>query len=106
MARLKDIYKSRIISELTEKFGYDNPMAVPKIEKIVVSMGLGKATQDKKFLGLAKSDLVMITGQMPSVCKARVSVSSSRRPQGGGSVDSSGGACCAMSTGSIPGSLE
>ncbi len=82
MARLKDIYKSRIISELTEKFGYDNPMAVPKIENIVVSMGLGKATQDKKFLGLAKSDLIMITGQMPSVCKAKVSVSNFKLREG------------------------
>ena len=75
MARLKDLYKSRIVSELTKEFGYKNPMAVPRMGKIVVSMGVGKATQDKKFLELAKNDLMMITGQMPLVCKAKKSVS-------------------------------
>jgi len=48
---------------------------VPKMEKVIVSMGVGKATQDKKFLELAKNDLMMITGQMPLVCKAKKSVS-------------------------------
>jgi len=75
MARLKDLYKSRIVPELTEEFGYKNPMAVPRMEKVVVSMGVGRATQDKKFLELAKKDLMMITGQMPVVCKAKKSVS-------------------------------
>jgi len=75
MARLKDLYKSKIVPELIKEFSYKNPMAVPKVEKIVVSMGVGKATQDKKFLELAKSDLTMITGQMPIVCKAKKSVS-------------------------------
>jgi large subunit ribosomal protein L5 len=50
-------------------------MAVPRMQKIVVSMGVGRATQDKKFLELAKKDLTMITGQMPAVCKAKKSVS-------------------------------
>lgn len=75
MARLRDLYKSQIISELTGEFSYKNRMAVPTMEKIVVSMGVGRATQDKKFLELAKKDLMMITGQMPAVCKARKSVS-------------------------------
>jgi large subunit ribosomal protein L5 len=75
MARLKDIYKSKVVPELTKEFGYANVMAVPKMEKIVISMGIGKATQDKKFLEVAKKDLAMITGQAPSVCKARKSVS-------------------------------
>ena len=75
MARLKDLYKSRIVPELTEEFGYKNPMAVPRMEKVVVSMGVGRATQDKKFLELAKKDLMMITGQMSVVCKAKKSVS-------------------------------
>jgi large subunit ribosomal protein L5 len=75
MARLRDLYKSQIISELTREFSYKNRMAVPTMEKIVVSMGVGRATQDKKFLELAKKDLMMITGQMPAVCKARKSVS-------------------------------
>jgi large subunit ribosomal protein L5 len=75
MARLKDLYKSRVVPELTKEFGYKNPMAVPRMKKVVVSMGVGKATQDKKFLELAKNDLMVITGQMPVVCKAKKSVS-------------------------------
>jgi len=75
MARLRDLYKSQIIPELTVEFGYKNPMAVPRMEKVIVSMGVGRATQDKKFLESAKKDLMMITGQMPIVCKAKKSVS-------------------------------
>ena len=75
MARLKDLYKSQIVPELAKEFNYKNPMAVPRMEKIIVSMGVGKATQDKKFLELAKKDLMMITGQRPAVCKAKKSVS-------------------------------
>lgn len=75
MVRLKDLYKSRVVPELTKEFNYKNPMAVPRIEKIIISMGVGKAVQDKKFLELAKNDLTMITGQMPLVCKAKKSVS-------------------------------
>ncbi len=75
MARLKDIYKSRIVPELAKEFGYKNLMAVPRMEKIIVSMGVGKAVQDKKFLEQAKKDLMMITAQMPVVCKAKKSVS-------------------------------
>ncbi|UCE98779.1 MAG: 50S ribosomal protein L5 [Planctomycetota bacterium] len=75
MARLNDLYKSMVVPELTKEFGYKNPMAVPRMEKIIISIGVGKATQDKKFLELAKKDLMMITGQMPVVCKAKKSVS-------------------------------
>ena len=75
MARLKDLYKSKIVPELTKEFSYGNVMAVPKMEKVVVSMGIGKACLDKKFLELAKKDLALIAGQAPSVCKARKSVS-------------------------------
>ena len=82
MARLKDLYKSKVVPELTEEFGYKNPMAVPRIEKVVVSMGVGRATQDKKFLELAKKDLMMITGQMPMVCKAKKSVSNFKVREG------------------------
>ena len=82
MARLRDIYKSRVIAELTKEFNYTNPMAVPKIEKVVVSMGIGRATQDKKFLEAAKKDLAMIAGQMPTVCKARKSVSNFKVREG------------------------
>jgi len=82
MARLKDLYKSKIIPELTREFGYKNPMAVPHMEKVVISMGVGKATQDKKFLESAKKDLMMITGQMPVTCKAKKSVSNFKVREG------------------------
>ena len=82
MARLKDLYKSQIVPELAKEFNYKNPMAVPRMEKIIVSMGVGKATQDKKFLELAKKDLTMITGQMPAACKAKKSVSNFKVREG------------------------
>lgn len=82
MTRLKDLYKSKIVPELAKQFGYKNPMAVPHVEKVVVSMGVGRATQDKKFLESAKKDLMTITGQMPAVCKAKKSVSSFKLRQG------------------------
>lgn len=82
MARLRDIYKSKIVAELTKEFGYSNVMAVPKMEKIVVSMGVGKACLDKKFLELAKKDLTLIAGQTPLVCNARKSVSNFKVREG------------------------
>jgi len=82
MARLKDLYKSQIVPELTKEFNYKNPMAVPRMEKVIVSMGVGRAAQDKKFLELAKKDLMMITGQMPVVCKAKKSVSNFKVREG------------------------
>ncbi len=82
MARLKDVYKTKVVPELTKQFGYKNVMAVPRLVKIVISMGVGKAVQDKKFLELAKSDLTLITGQMPLVCKAKKSVSNFKVRQG------------------------
>ena len=82
MARLKDLYQSKIISELTREFNYKNPMAVPYIQKVVVSMGVGKAVQEKKFLELAKKDLTMITGQIPIICKAKKSVSNFKVREG------------------------
>jgi len=82
MARLKDIYKSKIVPELKNTFGYSSPMAVPKLEKIVVSMGIGRATQDKKFMELAIKDMVVVTGQKPLVCRAKKSVSNFKVRQG------------------------
>jgi large subunit ribosomal protein L5 len=75
MARLKDIYKSKVIDELKQEFKYTNPMAVPKVKKVIISMGVGRALQDKKFMEGAKKDLTMIAGQLPVVCKAKKSVS-------------------------------
>jgi len=75
MSRLREIYKSKVAPALQEKFGYKNLMAVPKMEKIIVSMGVGKAVADKKFLDSAMKDLTVISAQKPLVCKAKKSVS-------------------------------
>jgi len=75
MARLKDLYKSKIMSALQAKYNYKSPMAIPRMEKIVISMGVGKAIQDKKYMDNAIKDLTAISGQKPMVCKAKRSVS-------------------------------
>jgi large subunit ribosomal protein L5 len=82
MARLKDLYKSKIAPELQKKLSLGSPMAIPKVEKIVVSMGVGKAVQDKKYLDNALKDLTVITGQKPLICQARQSVSNFKVRQG------------------------
>jgi large subunit ribosomal protein L5 len=82
MARLKDLYKSKIAPALRERYSYKNIMAVPKMQKVVVSMGIGKATQDKKFIEIALQDLMMITGQKPLVCRAKKSVSNFKLREG------------------------
>src|SRR4030042_2465521 len=82
MARLKDLYKSKIAPALREKYSYKSTMAVPKMQKVVVSMGVGKATQDKKFMEQALQDLTMIVGQKPPVCPAKKSVSNFKVRQG------------------------
>lgn len=82
MARLKDVYKSKVVQSLRETYGYSTPMAVPRLQKIVISMGLGKAVQDKKFLELATKDLTQISGQKPLVCLSKKSVSNFKVREG------------------------
>ncbi len=82
MARLENQYKEKIVPTLVNEFKYSNPMQVPKLEKIVICMGLGKAIQEKKRLEAAVKDLTLIAGQKPLVCKARKSVSNFKLRQG------------------------
>jgi large subunit ribosomal protein L5 len=82
VARLKDVYRSQIVPALKEQFKYRSLMAVPRVEKVIVSMGIGRATQDKKFLDAAIKDIALITGQKPLVCKAKKSVSNFKLRQG------------------------
>ncbi len=82
MARLRDLYKSKIVAELTNEFSYTNVMAVPKLEKIVISMGVGRAIQDKRFMDGALKDLTTISGQKPVICKAKKSVSNFKVREG------------------------
>jgi len=74
VSRLKDFYTNDIVSAMMKKFPYKNKMAVPKIEKIVVNMGLGEAKDNPKVLENALSDMTIITGQKPIVTKAKKSV--------------------------------
>ncbi len=74
MARLKETYINEIMPALKEKFGYKNVMEIPKIEKIIVNMGVGEAIQDSKILDGAVRDMTLITGQKPVVTKAKKSV--------------------------------
>jgi large subunit ribosomal protein L5 len=74
MTRLQEHYKDKVVPELKAKFGYKSPMEVPRIEKITVNIGVGKATQDRKILDNAVGDLTKITGQKPVVTKAKKSI--------------------------------
>ena len=74
MARLKDHYNEVLTSKLKEQFGYENPMQVPKLSKIVLNVGVGEASQDKKKIQGAVADLQAITGQKPVTTKAKKSV--------------------------------
>ncbi len=82
MSRLRDIYKSKVMPAMLEKFSYKSVMAVPKMEKVVVSMGVGKAVADKKFLDSALKDLTVISGQKPLICPAKKSVSNFKVREG------------------------
>ncbi len=82
MARLRDLYKSKVIPAMKDKYKYKSPMAVPRMTKVVISMGVGKATQDKKFIESALQDLTQIAGQKPLICKAKKSVSNFKVREG------------------------
>jgi large subunit ribosomal protein L5 len=73
-ARLHVVYKEQVTKDLTQQFGYKSPMEVPRIEKIVLNMGVGEAVADKKILDNAVADMQKIAGQKPVVTKARKSV--------------------------------
>lgn len=72
--RLKEKYENEVVPALMEKFGYKNIMEVPKLEKIVINMGVGEAKDNAKVLDAAVSDIQLITGQKPILTKAKKSV--------------------------------
>lgn len=82
MARLKETYKNEIMGAMTAKFGYKNQMQVPKIEKIVINMGVGEARDNAKVLENAVSDMQMISGQKPVITKAKKSVAAFKLREG------------------------
>ena len=80
--RLRTDYDERIVKAMTEKFGYKNRMAVPRLEKIVINMGVGEATQDKKRVETAASEMQAISGQKPVITKAKKSIAQFKLREG------------------------
>jgi large subunit ribosomal protein L5 len=74
MSRLKDRYDKEVAPALQKEFGYKNVMAIPKVEKVVVNMGLGEATQNAKIVDTGVDELARITGQKPVVTRAKKSI--------------------------------
>ncbi|HEX9700544.1 MAG TPA: 50S ribosomal protein L5 [Acidobacteriota bacterium] len=82
MARLKEFYDKELRARLQEELDESNPMAVPRLIKVVINVGVGRATQDIKELDRAVDELAVITGQRPSIRRARKSVASFRLREG------------------------
>jgi large subunit ribosomal protein L5 len=82
MARLREKYKKEIAPALAKEFDIKNPMAIPKIEKIVVNMGLGEASANAKILDVAAEEVKAITGQKPIITKAKKSIAAFKLRQG------------------------
>ena len=74
MARLQEHYRNVVRAALTKEFNYKNPMEVPRLDKIVINMGVGEAAQDQKKLQAAASDMTAIAGQKPLITKSRKSI--------------------------------
>jgi large subunit ribosomal protein L5 len=75
-------YDERIVKAMTEKFGYKNPLEVPRLEKIVINMGVGEATQDKKKVETAAQEMELIAGQKPVITKAKKSIAQFKLREG------------------------
>lgn len=82
MTRLKDLYNEQIVAVLREEFNYSNPMQVPKLEKIVLNMGVGEASQDKKKIEGPISDMTLIAGQKPVTTTATKSIAAFKLREG------------------------
>ena len=82
MSRLKDFYEAQIVPEMTKKFSYTNKLAVPKLEKIIINMGVGEARENAKVLDGAVRDMSIISGQKPVVTKAKKSIANFKLREG------------------------
>ncbi len=80
--RLKADYEERIVKAMTERFGYKNRLEVPRLEKIVINMGVGEATQDKKKVEAAAAEMELISGQKPVITKAKKSIAQFKLREG------------------------
>ena len=82
MPRLKDLYREQVVQALQKELGYDNVMQVPRLDKIVVNVGMGEALQNAKALDAAVQDVTIITGQKPIVTRARKSIAAFKLREG------------------------
>lgn len=82
MARLYDLYLQEVVPAMMQEFRYKSPMQVPRLEKIVINMGLGEATQNIKILDAAMEELMAITGQKPVITRARKSIAAFKLREG------------------------
>jgi Ribosomal protein L5 len=82
MARMKDFYKSEVAPALMDKFGYKSTMQIPKLDKIVVNVGCGEAKDNSKVVDAIVKDIETITGQHPTICRARKSVANFKLREG------------------------
>jgi large subunit ribosomal protein L5 len=82
VARLRKDYDERIVAAMIEKFGYKNRMEVPRLEKVVINMGVGEATQDKKKVETAAAEMELIAGQKPVITKAKKSIAQFKLREG------------------------
>jgi large subunit ribosomal protein L5 len=82
MARLQKYYQQTVVPALMKELGYQNPMRVPRIEKITINMGVGDAVSDKKLIENAVTDMTKIAGQKPLLCKSRKSIASFKLREG------------------------
>ena len=80
--RLRKDYDERIAKAMTEKFGYKNSMEIPRLDKIVINMGVGEATQDKKRVDTAAAEMQQIAGQKPVITKAKTSIAQFKLREG------------------------
>ena len=82
MNRMKEMYTNEIVDAMIKKFGYKNIMEVPKLDKIVVNMGVGEAKENAKVIDAIMTDLAAITGQKPVICRAKKSVANFKLREG------------------------
>jgi len=82
LSRIREMYENEIVDAMMKKFGYKNKLAVPKIEKVIINMGVGEAKDNPKVLEAAVSDLTLIAGQKPVVTKAKKSVAAFKIREG------------------------
>ncbi|MBO6178103.1 MAG: 50S ribosomal protein L5 [Selenomonadaceae bacterium] len=82
MERLQEKYKNEVVKAMTEKFGYKNVMQLPKLEKVIINMGVGESVQNPKALDAAVADLTLISGQKPLLTRAKKSLAAWKLRQG------------------------